>query len=106
MILVAEVVEPSSYGFYYLATGLLGTGFVTMIVAIFVYFWRTQASHSKSMQDLVVDNALMKKDIDQIAKNIVEIKAAVKESSSHSPAAVQQAVMDLVEKLKAVNIIN
>lgn len=102
MILAAEVIEPTSYGFYYLATGLLGTGFVTMVVAIFVYFWKTQQVHAKFMQDTVVDNALIKRDVAQIFKELGDIKSTLKESAQHSPAALQEAVFELLERMKGL----
>lgn len=102
VLLATEVIEPTSYGFYYLATGLLGTGFVTLIVAIFVYFWKTQSVHAKFMQDTVVDNALIKKDIAQIFKELVDIKNTQKETAQHSPAALQQAVFELLERMKGL----
>jgi hypothetical protein len=102
MLLGTEVVEPGAYGFYYLATGLLGTGFVTLIIAIFIYFWRTQKEQAAAMQTMTLDNALMKRDMAQMAKDMGEMKESMKEHMQHSPAALQEAVFELLEKLKGV----
>lgn len=101
VMLNTQVVEPA-YGFYYLLCGLLGSGFLAMIVGIFIYFWKNQSFFDGRLQQIAIDQALTKKDVDQIAKDLVDIKSSLKEYSQHSPAALQEAVFELVERMKGI----
>lgn len=101
MIADAQHVAEPGYGFYYLLCGLLGSGFLVLVVGIFIYFWKNQVQTGGQLQQISVDQALMKRDVEEIKKDVAECTTMIKENNRLPPPAVtQQTLINLFEKIE------
>lgn len=100
MMASAQQVAEPGYGFYYLLCGLLGSGLIILVVGIFIYFWKNQATTGDRLQQISVDQALMKRDVEEIKKDLSECTNMIKESQRlPTPAVSQQTLISLYEKI-------